>query len=527
MTDLLKKYLSNLTQITDIVGFEGNYDSFLNIYVEVSPSFKHDYCVESSDAKVILKAKNDKIALWLTKQYIKELSHNDSRINADDLPPSIIDWEKPYANFDFVYREPHFSPNLTHRYVPAIGANSTEEYWDLWGHNLYKELSGKKWDKSVYALQKGQIETAQVCFSSDSFFRLISEYISQKEKNKEIKTGRFVIMPKDTMIVCDCDRCKKLGNSANHATPSVYKLIEKLTEKFPKYSFYTVAYHNTLQPPPVSWQKNKINGILVSTSDLPKGIALNEQDEEVLKFKTTVNRWKFFTDTIYVWDYAANFSDFLTPLPILYTLKKNLEFFRKCGIKGVFLQGSSYEYSPFDDMKTYVATSLMINGQLDVDTLCRRYFSQYYPKSGKILADYYLSLEKSMDERKIPYDMHGSLDSTIVSYFNVNDFKAFYKKFDSLISVSEIGEKERLEKLYTALSFTMSQILLHEQTGSYDITEFKGRTIHKNEDMEKAVKQLSKYDRFKDFTVYREKNGKLENYLNNWGKYLDYYQLSN
>ena len=418
MTDLLKKYLSNLTQFTGIVSLEGKNDSFLNIYVEVSPSFEHDYSVESSGAKVILKAKNNKIALWLTKQYIKELSHSDSRINADDLPPSIIDWEKPYANFDFDYREPHFSPNLTNRYVPASGANSTEEYWDLWGHNIFKELSEKKWDKSVYALNNGKIDTAQVCFSSDSFFHLISEYLSEKETNKEIKTGRFIIMPTDTMIVCSCDKCKKLGNSPNYATPSVYNLIEKLTKKFSKYSFYTVAYHTTSQPPPASRQQNKINGILVSTSDLPKGVVLNEQDEDVLIFKDIVDQWKFFTDTIYVWDYAANFSDFLTPLPILYTLKKNLEFFRKCGIKGVFLQGCSYEYSPFDDMKTYVATALMINGQLNVDTLCRRYFSQYYPKSGKILADYYLSLEKSMDERKIPYDMHGSLDSTIVSYFN-------------------------------------------------------------------------------------------------------------
>jgi len=330
-------------------------------------------------------------------------------------------------------------------------------------------------------------------------------------------SGRFLIMPLDNMVACVCSKCSSIGNSGGYATPAVVDFLGRLANKFPGYAFYTAAYHSTAQPPKQP-PKHPISGVIISASELYTG-EFDQQTRE-LEFLETASKWKNITDTLYVWDYATNFKDYLTPLPVLYELKKKLKFFRDCGITGIFLQGSSYDYSPFDDVKTYAATALMINGRLDVDMLCRHYFAQFYPVSAEILADYYLSLEKTMEQRKKPYRIDGSLGNAIDSYFIIDDFLEFYRKLGYLITDVQIAndEKKQLEKLYTALSFTWLQIAFHQQTGMYNIDNIRNRSLTVTPEIDIVIKRLSQYRRYK-LINYREKDGYLGNYLKIWEKH--------
>ena len=490
-----------------------------NTTVEIDHALPYDYWVEQSNGRVCLKAKDEKTATWLIKQYIRYLADTEKSIVIHDLPPSIIDFKnEPYGNFDFIYRDPHFSPNLKERFQPISGANSVEEYWDLWGHNLHKELEKYKLLDHIFI--KGR--TQQICFSEKELFNNVSTYLDKREKSQyhdKLRTRRFVIMPLDNRTACDCPLCRKHGNTRTHATPAIIDFVDRLAEKYPDYTFYTAAYHSTTLPPK-HHPKSGIGGVLLSSCDLPKGVALDPINAGEKDFMRTAREWKKYTDTLFVWDYAANFNDYLTPLPVLYTLKKNLKFFRDCGITGIFLQGSGEDFSPFDDLKTFVATALMINGRLDIDQLCRRYFAQYYPVSAEILTDYYLSLEKTMEQRKIPFDLHGNLGSAISSYFNRDDFLNFYRKLGLLLTKEKLDndEKQRLERLYTALSFTWLQIAFHQQTGSYDITNTNGKTIRVTPEINTVMKQLSQHNLY-GFVNYREKDGYLGNYLSYWKRY--------
>ena len=508
LTDLLHNELKKRTFC--------NTSRYENSAIEIDKNFQYDFCLEQNDEKVTLKAKNQKNAKWLIEQYIRYLSKTDTCIDVVNLSPMIIDLEnEPCGNFDFIYREPHFSANLEYRLQPVSGANSVEEYWDLWGHNLYDEL--KK-----YGLGKGIFmdgNPPQICFSKQKFFDQMTEYLKKRavSSNHRLQSHRFLIMPLDNMEACECAKCREIGNSHRNATPAVLNFMDRLAEKFPDYSFYTAAYHSTAQPPNEP-PKRRISGVMISTSELYSG-DYDQQNKE-MEFWETARRWKNFTDTLFVWDYAANFNDYLTPLPVLYVLKKNLKFFRDCGFSGIFLQGSSYDYSPFDDVKTHVATALMINGRLDVDVLCRHYFAQFYPVSAEILADYYLSLEKTMEQRQIPYNLHGNLGNAIDSYFITDDFLEFYKKLGYLLADEKIGvnEKKRLEKMYTALSFTWLQIEFHRQTRSYNIENTRGKVITITPEIETVIKRLSQYRRF-GIKNYKEKEGSLGNYIKYWDKY--------
>ena len=501
---------------------DGRQNEILNKYkcttVWVNNKFRYDYSVVHHKDSISLKAKNKKTAEWLIDQYISYLSYADTCIKAGDLPPNIIDFEESFdRNFDFVYREPHFSPNLEKRYEPYSGANSVEEYWDLWGHNLYDELN--KYGLMNSAFIKGK--TKQICFSEKTLFNNVITYLNNRAESNnydKLRSHRFVIMPLDNMTACDCSLCRKQGNTWKYATPAIIDFLDRLTDKFPDYAFYTVAYHST-QTPPKKPPKH-LAGVLLSTSDLPQGITLDPQNDTIKVFVETANAWKNHTDTLFVWDYAANFNDFLTPLPVLYVLKKKLNFYRDCGISGIFLQGSGYDYSPFDDVKTFVATALMINGQLDVDELCRRYFAHFYPVSAEILANYYLSMEKTMEQRGKGFDIHGNMNKAVESYFQVDVFLAFYKNLEMLLKMKEMDgdEKNRLEKLLSALSYTWLQLELFRQIKSYDITRINEKTIHITPETETVIKRLLEYKNH-GFKKYKETHGELQNYLGYWNKY--------
>ena len=79
--------------------------------------------------------------------------------------------------------------------------------------------------------------------------------------------------------------------------------------------------------------------------------------------------------------------------------QKQLQVFKKEGVTGVFLNGSGYDYTPFQDMQTFVFSSLLIDETLSVDDLVIRFYKQKYPVFGKQLAQYYLSLENKVQQK--------------------------------------------------------------------------------------------------------------------------------
>ncbi|WP_163320005.1 DUF4838 domain-containing protein [Dysgonomonas sp. 520] len=489
----------------------GNGD-YKAIMIEVDKNLEYDYCVEHIDKQIVLKAKTEEAIIWLIYQFMKCLSDSDDRFIADDLPPAIINFHTHCANFDFNYREPYFSPNTDTEYAAIIGTNVLDKDWGIWGHNLHQALKGNRTGE-FYVKGTYLTEEEQYCFSNNKLFKHVKEYISDNFGNDKKYTQRFMIMPNDNNIVCNCDLCLSKGNTKDSATPALSFLIKRLAQEFPHHSFFTSAYLTTKSPPEDKWPAN--TGVMISTIDMPKGIELSEQ-QEVKEFLKRLNQWKACTSNIYTWDYAANFDDYLTPLPVLYGLRDQLRFHKSNGITGIFLNASGYDYSPFDDVKTFVAASLMINNDLSVDSLCERYLTQFYPKSGKLISDYYLSLEKRMNEQGKPYNIYGGFNEALDTYLNADDFCQFYDSLSTLIYTAGEEEKKKLERLYTALSYTRLQIAYYQGASSHGFATAEEKSMVVKPDIKTICEQLSHYKAFEGLSAYKEKDGNLESYLRNW-----------
>lgn len=536
--EYLYNHLSKRSEEADIVSIEKEYvkpEAREKVIIfELVSDLNHDYCISHTTEALHIKVKNRKTAIWMTYQLINAISIEDERINSTDLPPSVIDFNTKCKDFDFIYREPFYSSNLEVDFAPIIGTNSLDTDWGIWGHNLAKIIEYRGED-DIYALVNNKRNKDQFCFSSNSLFNQTMEYIIDVHGDSEDHSNYFMIMPKDNNLVCTCSSCLELGNSKNNATPAVYSMILKLAKRFPMHQFYTSAYLTTNTPPDQKMPEN--SGVFFSTIALPKGVKLDNQ-QEVTKVISQIEKWQSKTENIYLWDYTANFDDYLTPLPILLGLQAQLKYFKNKGIKGLFLNAGGYDYIPFDDLKTFVAAALMMDVESDITDLTTKFFKKKYPRSYKLLSNYYINLESNYYNRNIPYNLYGSMRENMETYFDVEIFMQFYNDLSSFLdnnsdNVNVVSEEEKynLQKLLTALTYTRLQIAYTEGTTEWGYAHRakseNNNRIDVNPDLSLLVDRLREHINYDNLQNYKEFDGSLSEYIAQWDNILEATSFSN
>lgn len=487
-----------------------------NIHFEVVTDLKNDYCIEHTSKRLHIRVHKKSTALWLVYQLIDCISIEDHRFVTDDFPPAVIDFHTVCKDFDFDYREPFFATNLEPGYAPIIGTNCVDTDWGIWGHNLPKIVEDQG-DEKIYALVDGERTKEQFCFASSGLFEQLQEHIIDYFGDGDEQSIRFMIMPNDNDMVCTCPDCVQLGNTKNNATPAVHDLIRRLAERFPKHQFFATAYRTTATPP--AYQLPANSGVLFSTIDLPKGVALDRQSQ-VENFMEQIHGWRYKTRNIYLWDYTANFDDYLTPIPILLGLQSQLQFFKRQGIKGLFLNASGYDYSPFDDVKTFVAGALMMDVNVNVEALIKRYHQKIYPQNHELISNYYISLEKRFFDKNRPYNMYGGMRYNVKAYLDMDEFIRFYEALGKVISSTTGAEREKVGKLYTALAFTRLQIAYIQGDREWGYARKENTRMVAKPEINFLIEELRQFVNYEDLQNYKESGGSLSEYIGQWEQLL-------
>lgn len=211
-----------------------------------------------------------------------------------------------------------------------------------------------------------------------------------------------------------------------------------------------------------------------------------------------------------------NPNDFLTPVPTLYDFKNRLIQYKANGVKGAFLQDPGRNYSTFNDMKTSVVAALLDDPSLPVDSLCTLYFNRNYPVAGKLLANYYLSLERREWKQSKPFPKDGNFGQAINAYLDAHEFVTFYEELGRIKEEATSPERQKLDELYTALAFTRMQIAYYRTAEPYGFANSKSQRLSMKGEVKTWFAQLAKHSEYDDLANYREAGGKLDTYLANW-----------
>ncbi|MCR4765438.1 MAG: DUF4838 domain-containing protein [Bacteroidaceae bacterium] len=348
----------------------------------------------------------------------------------------------------FEYREIYLPEGI--KEAKQLGLNNVNEDWGIWGHNLSKVLP-KETSMSIYAAANGTRTKEQFCFSSEQLFNYLEEYIDENYSGS--KTQRFAILPNDNSLVCQCDQCKKAGNTASDASPAVFKFITRLAERFPNHLFFTSHYLSTRSLPKDSLPEN--TGVLVSAIDFPLTTISTPQEKE---FEALLNAWKQHVNHLYVWDYIQNFDDYFTPFPIFDVMQHRIWFYAQNGVNGIFLNGSGEDFSSMSRLKTYVLADLLKNPTQDMKLLIRDYCHELFPVTGDEIASYIFLLEATTAKRGKPLPMYEGVEKIMQQYFLPEEFSPFHIRLLEQIHQVSGEEREALALMVQAMCLTRLEI---------------------------------------------------------------------
>ncbi|MEQ2516930.1 MULTISPECIES: DUF4838 domain-containing protein [Bacteroides] len=508
----LYEHLKKRANDDEMVAFGVSEKEMWRVIIHIDPTLQEGFRIAIKGSDIELTATDDRQMLWLQYQLIKKISKEDPRIDGSDLPPAIINLTDTCGTFAFDYQSIYSPSGLNPDYTGVMGLNNFDDSWGIWGHNLRKVL-GDNVDK-VYATIHGKTDDSQLCFSSEEMYRQIESYIADNIGEKG--SSRFVIAPDDTPYACTCASCTAMGNTEKNATPAVTELLLRLSQRFPKHSFFTISYLSTKQVTDKQLPSNA--GIIVSAIDFPLR-RIDGKNAQEKKFMQQLNQWKKVTKNIYIWDYINNFDDYLTPFPILKIAQQRLRFFKQNGASGIFFNGSGYSYSSFDEMRTFVLSVLLINPELPVEELVRDYFNQEYPLSKKWLYDYYINLENSVQSGK-KLGIYAGIAELEQSFLNPEKFIKFYDEMGDYVSDAKGKERKKLHELQTALSYTRLEMGRNHSYDPYGYAQRNGKQIQPTPQARKWLTQLKEHHAFTGMEYYNESADEIDYYIKEWEQYI-------
>lgn len=480
--------------------------------VRIDSLLKMDFCVERQRRSILITARDARTMLWLQYQLMKSLGDEDPRIEASDLPPATVGLRDTCGRFAFGFRGLYTPAAQDEDYAGILSVDNVETGWGLWGHQLSRVLTGDV-SKEVFATVGGETYDGQFCFSSDETFRRIENHIMEHFGEGDSLPTRFVIAPADDDAVCTCKACSAVGNTSKTATPAVMRMLARLAARFPHHTFFTLGYLSTQEPPAVAMAAN--TGVIVSAMELPfASEALKTPQGR--KFAARLDRWKNVTGNVYVWDYVQNFDDYLTPFPVLEGMAERLRFYRDRGVEGIFLNGSGYDYVPFDDMRTWVLASLMRDPGQPVEVLMRRFFAENYPESGGLLADFCAFAERRAAARKRRLNLYGGIRDAEASWLDAGEFVRFYEELERTLPVTKDAERRHLHELVTALSYTRLEVARSHAGDAFGMAERKGDRLRVKPGTERWLATLAEHASFAGMKYVSESALPVGDYIGAW-----------
>jgi hypothetical protein len=491
------------------------------IILRVDTAQKESYCIFKKDRNITIKGTSDQNLVFGINAFFKKYTAlnfeakvkkgiENTVLNELDIPDTFNHCSSP----DFKYREPYFSSNFNSEFRAWNKTNYLELEWGIWGHNISKVLKEYNLPESAYAKLGNKRVKNQYCFTSDSLFKFLNEKIGDIYASDHA-LNKYMILPNDNTIVCECDKCKAVGNTTKDAAPAVFNFLNSLARNHEKLSFFTTAYLTVKEIPPFKAASNV--GLFYSTIAIQKGVPL-EDTKDFKVFKYDIKKWRKYLENVYIWDYAVNFDNYFDMYPSLKVTQKNLKLYKELGINGVFLHGSEYQYSTFQDLKATIFAKLLWDTDINVDEEISTYFHEKFPtKLADVLTKYYLSINNSFLANKKELSIYSGIEQSVKKYLDPKVFFSFYDKFDS------ITERNKYDidflKIATALTFLKLEVMVDNGIGDYGFA-----TINNNEEIivkkevTKLLDKLTTFSKSANLKIYNEVKYEIDEYVKSWKK---------
>lgn len=253
----------------------------------------------------------------------------------------------------------------------------------------------------AYVHKTGQRNFHWVCVSNEE---MINQICKEIEAEQEKNPSRFEVSVgvDDGAQWCECPKCIELvlkypdpDGTAVQGMQWIYlanKVGERLIKKYPNLRVNFLGYGDRLpRNPEMKLGPNVGAGL----AELWRNHGLPADNNECSAASLGNAAW-LSNDKHgpYIWDYLANFRDYIIPFPNHRIFAQTAQYYKKSGVKGVFSQNQFS--SIVGDMALFnlwLYGKLLWNPDADVDELTERYVKATYGKVAPNIMEYLNILE--------------------------------------------------------------------------------------------------------------------------------------
>ena len=171
----------------------------------------------------------------------------------------------------------------------------------------------------------------------------------------------------DNKNPCRCARCAAIeeeeGSPMGPILRFVNAIADGIRDEYPDVVVETLAYLYSTVPPKLT--KPRPN-VCVRYCTI-RGCFGHEFSDSTCRFNRTIceelRGWGKIHDRIYIWDYVANFANYIPPYPNFKVLRRNMQFFAENGVRGMYPEGqhNAKGYGEFQELRSYLVARLMWN----------------------------------------------------------------------------------------------------------------------------------------------------------------------
>jgi len=379
------------------------------------------YIIKRVDRDIHIYGNSGRATLYAVYRFLEDYvgfrCFASDEIKVEKIKKIEIETLDIFQDFSFEYREVYFNDSFDGSFASKNMLNSnlariSEEEggktkWFNCHHSFSDLVSPSVYFDShpeYFSLVDGarRKEHTELCLSNEDVFNIalkkVNEWIDNNPNCKVFSVAQDEWMGHFIKMACECENCKKIDEANESQSGSIITFVNRIANEVkkthPDVLIHTFAYQYSRKPPKVARPADNVI-VRLTNIECSWGASIEEEarkDENSrggLFYKDLIG-WSKITNRLYIWDYAVNYRNYLLPFPCFRSMAKNIELYKKVGVKGLLMQGNfSYGGGGYmDEAKAYVASHLMRDDHKSLDELIEEFAYGYYGPSAPKIIEY-------------------------------------------------------------------------------------------------------------------------------------------
>ena len=233
----------------------------------------------------------------------------------------------------------------------------------------------------------------QRCLSNPEVVRVAAEnMIAWMDSEPEHRI--FSLGQNDVEKLCECPECRKIleeqGAPSGLFVHFANQVAEIVAEKHPE-NYISIFAYTFSEKPPKSIRPHPHVIIRMAPIRQCFGHPFTEcTSEPAKKFREHLDGWSKLTDTIFVWHYCTDFSNYFMPFPDFNEFMNDCRNYYERGVKGIYFQGTyTTDHAADSELRAWVMSKLLWDPYLDGDALVDEWMDGVYgPASAPMRANF-------------------------------------------------------------------------------------------------------------------------------------------